>query len=175
MSTKEILQIVLIPIITVLLTMIWDSVSKRRIRKRAKDKETYKSIKEGFEKERDLVSFFKNHSVGDDTLREDIQAVGSVKQILESPGCIFTFKVLENLRIRLYKKIDEFLMLTGKHLHPSKSNNKYYELEYKMKAKDFSDEENNRKFKDLYTKIDIIGTEIYEVYVKLSEKAQKRF
>jgi len=108
MPTKEILQVVLIPIITIVLTIVWDSVSKRLIRNIAKDKEISQSIKDSFEKERDLIYFFRFHTVGDLTHREYMKAIDNLKYKLESPGFVFTIKKLEKLRIKLLKKITNF-------------------------------------------------------------------
>jgi len=49
----------------------------------------------------------------------------------------------------------------------------YYELKYFEKAKSATDPEATKKFEQLYKEIDMIGTEIYEIYKELSEKAQK--
>lgn len=168
MSIKDILQIVLIPI-----TKIWDSINNRNIRKIAKDKEIYQSIKDIFE-DGDLIYFFCNHSVSNLTHREYMKTIDKLQNKLESPGFIFTIGELEKLRIGLLKKINEFIEMTSVNFFVNNNNRDYYELKYYEQAKLYTDSEASNKFKTLAEKIDLIGTEIYQIYKELSEQARKK-
>ena len=64
MTTKDILQIILIPILTLILTKSWDVISKRRARNLEKDREVFQLIQDIFEGNTDLVTCFRAPSTG---------------------------------------------------------------------------------------------------------------
>jgi hypothetical protein len=169
MATKDILQFILIPI-----KLALEIMSNRHTRNIEKDREIFKSIKNSFEKDRDLVYFFREHTVGNLTPREDMIRIDRLKEKLERPGFIFTIKELEELRIKLLEKICMFVGKTSVNFFVNTNQSDYYKLKYFDKAKSSMDPEATEKFKQLYKEIDMIGTEIYEIYKELSKQAQKR-
>lgn len=174
LTLKDTLQIILIPLLTVILTKSIDFFSKRHERNIANDRETFKLLKESFEGQRDLVYFFRDHSVGDSTNSDDILSIIRLSEKLDSPGFVFTIKKLEKLRIKLLKNVRKFLYLTSHNLFPHTKNSGFLELKYSHRAKYDMDQEAVEKFTRLYKEIDEIGTRIYNVYKQLSETAQKK-
>ena len=82
----SIAQIIIIPILTVLLSNYLESARERKKRSLEKDRELFTSIKSSFTEGRNLVTFFRDHSVGDLTHREYITQAYTAKENLEQPG-----------------------------------------------------------------------------------------
>lgn len=174
MEWAQIVQIILIPIITLLLTILWESIRDTQKRKREKDKKIFSELRESFESGRDLVVFFRDHSVGEPTHTDYISKVDEISRLLKRPGFLFSMRQLERLRVDLTKKIDDFIFLTSRNMFIHQKLQDHYELRYSMEVKGGSDPETENKFEQLYKKIDGVGTEIYRIYKELSDKAQKQ-
>jgi hypothetical protein len=174
MDIIEIGQIFLIPILTLLLNIGWESVRDVYKRKNEKDREIYQELREYFEGDIDLVAFFQNHSVGDPTRDECIDQFLRLLEKLKRPGFLFTHDSLEKLRIELLEKLEEFYVLTSKNMFVHSKLDGFYELKYSREAEYDMNPETLEKFNRLRKKIDGLGTEIYRTYKKLSEKAQRK-
>jgi hypothetical protein len=85
----------------------------------------------------------------------------------------FTGILHEKLRKDLHSKVKEFLSHTSTHFLPHKKQSDYYDITYRYEAKKGTDHEASRKFKELYTMIDNIGTEIYNLYREMATIAQR--
>jgi hypothetical protein len=174
MDAIQIVQIVLIPLITLGLTILWESARDIRKRKLEKDREIYQELREYFEGDIDLVAFFQNHSVGDPTRVECIDQFLRLLEKLKRPGFLFTYDSLEKLRIELLEKLEEFNVLASKNLFVHSKLDGFYELKYSREAEYGMNPETLEKFDRLRKKIDGLGTEIYRTYKKLSDKAQRK-
>jgi len=173
LEIKDILQIILIPILTILLSSVLDLFKEKRKRNLKKDQDLFETLKELIEGERNLVVFFRDHSVGDLTHREYISKVIKLDHEIDLPGFVFSNKRLEKLRKELHAKVNEFLSHTSVNFLPHKLQTDYYDLTFREEAKKGNDPEASTKFRELYTLIDSIGTDIYEIYKKMATIAQK--
>jgi hypothetical protein len=173
LEIKDIIQIILIPILTILLSGVLDLYKEKRKRNLKKDQDLFESLKVLFEGERNLVIFFRDHSVGDLTHRDYISRIVKIENDINLPGFVFSNRKLEKLRKDLHSKVKEFLSHTSTHFLPHKKQSDYYDITYRYEAKKGTDHEASRKFKELYTMIDNIGTEIYNLYREMATIAQR--
>jgi len=169
---KDIVQIILIPILTIILASILDSSKEKRKRNSTKDKELFELLKGLFEGKNDLILFFRDHSVGNHTHRDYISKVNKLEHEIVLPGFVFSNRRLEKSRKKLHAKTDEFISHTAANFLPLKNRPDYYDLRYKKDAD--LNPETFTKFKELYSMIDKIGTEIYEIYNEMASIAQKK-
>jgi hypothetical protein len=173
MELKDIAQIILIPILTVLLSYFLDKYKEKANRNLIKDQEVFESLKSSFTEGRDLVVFFRDHSVGDLTHRGYITQLCALKEKLQSSGFIFVDRKLEKYRKQLSDEISKFIEYTSVNFFTHEDQHDYYELKFRRRAQQ-GDIEAEERFTSLYKEIDDVGTTIYRTYDNLVTLAQKK-
>lgn len=168
---KDIFQIILIPLITIILGNVLDVYKDKSKRNREKDITIFTSIQEKISGEIDLVWFFRDVTSGAPTEKRFITGVLNLNNLLETPGCIFLNQKLEKKRNQLLGKIQDYIEITIKNMFPSKNLPDHYELRYYGVRND--DEATNQKFISLYVEIDKISTDIFHIWSQLVTDAQR--
>lgn len=174
MTTKDILQIILIPILTLGLTESWKYLKKRRTRNVEKDKEVFQSIKDIFEEDMSMFHFFGTTSGRDLVLLEYIERIWALQEELYRPGFYFTINRLEKLRLIFRENIDEYVNIFSQHYFPRKKRDNYYQLRYYDDAKLGIDPDAIEKFDQLCTEVKNLARKINEVYEQLAKVARKK-
>ena len=173
MELKDIAQIILIPILTVLLSYFLNKSKEKADRNLIKDQEVFKSLKSSFTENLDLVVLFRDHSVGDLTHRDYITQALALQEKLQSSGFIFMDRKLESYRKQLLEEISKFLEYTSVNFFVHEDQPDYYELKFLRKARQ-GDREAEERFNSLRKEIDDVGTTIYHTYDNLVILAQKK-
>jgi hypothetical protein len=173
MEYKDIAQIILIPILTVLLSYFLDKTKEKAKRNLIKDNETFASLKSSFFENRDLVSFFRDYSVGNLTHRDYISQIYIVKEKLQSADFIFINRQLEKYRRKLLAELTKFTELTQVNFFVHDVQKDFYELKFRRRSQD-GDQEAHEKFVSLAKEIDDVGTNVYQTYTKIAIMAQKK-
>ena len=172
MELKDIAQIILIPILTVILSFTLDRIRERSTRSLKKDQETFASLKASFTDGRDLVIFFRDHSVGDPIHHDYVSQIDSLNRKLHQPDFIFIDRKLERHRRQLEDKVSEFMEILGTNIFPQ-VNSDFYELNFRQGARR-GEPEASREFNTIKSRLDQIGTDIYKIYSEITVLAQKR-
>lgn len=174
MNWVDVLQIILIPIFTILLAGQLEKNKETRLRRLSKDKEKFDKIHLFFVQNNHLDDFFRYDSVGANFRSEKISQIDELKRLVDEPGFIFTDKELEKLRIEFVNKIKSFLSKTSKHLTVHETSRNFYQLIQKRIFYESGNPEDEKRMNELITEIDDIGTQVFEIYKQLSELAQKK-
>ena len=172
MELKDIAQIILIPILTVILSFTLNKIREKSKRNLKKDQEIFASLKSSFTDGRDLSLFFRDQSVGEPIHQEYISKIDSLNRKLHQPDFIFMDRKLEKHRKQLKDKLSEFWEILVPNIFPQ-ANPDFYELNFRQRARN-GEPVASREFEALMSKLDKIGTDIYETYSKIAVLAQKR-
>ena len=174
MNWVDVIQIILIPVFTILLAGLLEKIKETRVRRLSKDKEKFDKIHLLFVQKNHLDDFFRYESVGANIRTAKISQIDELKRLLDEPGFIFTDKKLEKLRIEFVNKIKSFLNKTSKHLTIHETSRDFYQLTQKRIFYESGNPEDEEIMNELITEIDDIGTQVFEIYKQLSELAQKK-
>lgn len=173
MTTKDILQIVLIPILTLLLTKSWDLISKHRAKNLEKDREVFQSIQSIFEGDTDLVTWFRGPITGF-VPAEFLESIWVLQDNFYRPSLFFTVRKLEKLRLDLRDVINEFERFFMDHYKPLEDYEGRYNLEYFDEAQMGNDPEAIEKYNQLANKVRNLSSKISEIYDHFAVVARKK-
>lgn len=173
-EVKDIVQIIAIPIITIILAYLLDIKKSKNKTRAENDRKLMQELKNVFEIDGDLIYLFRDHSVGNLTHRDYLTQADILEKLIGGPGFIFSNRKLENLRKDMHSKLCEYLQTTSKNFFILKTQPDYYQLKYWEKVQEYDDPEILEKFSTLTKEIDGLASEIFEAYRKITEIAQKQ-